>query len=79
MARLAKARLSPVSKPRHINYIFTVNTPILYIYIYIYRMFTSYGVCQTLISDQGGEFNTQLHCVNWWTLHSSSHQYMGPS
>jgi len=42
-------------------------------------MFTSYGVCQTLISDQGGEFNTQLHCVNWWKLHSSSHQYMGPS
>ena len=32
MERLTKARLSPVSKPRHINSIFTVNTPILYIY-----------------------------------------------
>jgi len=32
MERLAKARLSPVSKPRHINSIFTVNTPIFYIY-----------------------------------------------
>ena len=31
MERLAKARLSPVSKPRHINSIFTVNIPILYI------------------------------------------------
>jgi hypothetical protein len=30
--RLAKARLSPVYKPRHINSIFTVNTSILYIY-----------------------------------------------
>jgi hypothetical protein len=29
--RLAKGRFSPVSKPRHINSIFTVNTPILYI------------------------------------------------
>jgi hypothetical protein len=27
-----KAHLSPVSKPRHINSIFTVNTPILYMY-----------------------------------------------
>ena len=33
MERLAKYRLSPVSKPRHINSIFTVNTPILYIFI----------------------------------------------
>ena len=32
MERFAKAHLSPVSKPRHINSIFTVNTPILYIY-----------------------------------------------
>ena len=32
MERPAKARLSPVSKPRHINFIFTVNTPILYMY-----------------------------------------------
>ena len=34
MERLAKARLFPVSKPRHINSVFTVNvnTPILYIY-----------------------------------------------
>ena len=31
MERLAKARLSPISKPLHINSIFTVNTPILYI------------------------------------------------
>ena len=31
MERFAKARLSPVSKPHHINSIFTVNTPILYI------------------------------------------------
>jgi hypothetical protein len=31
MERLAKYRLSSVSKPRHINSIFTVNTPILYI------------------------------------------------
>jgi hypothetical protein len=29
MERLAKAGLSPVSKPRYINSIFTVNTPIL--------------------------------------------------
>jgi hypothetical protein len=29
--RFVKARLSPVSKPRHINSISTVNTPILYI------------------------------------------------
>ena len=28
MDRLAKAPLSPVSKPRHINSIFTTNTPI---------------------------------------------------
>ena len=32
MEILAKVRLSPVSKPRHINSIFTVNTPILYVY-----------------------------------------------
>ena len=32
MERFAKAHLSPVSKPRHINSIFTFNTPILYIY-----------------------------------------------
>jgi len=32
MERLAKASLSPVSKPRHLNSIFTVNTLILYIY-----------------------------------------------
>jgi len=31
MERLAKARLFLVSKPRHINSTFTVNTPILYI------------------------------------------------
>jgi hypothetical protein len=31
MERLAKARRSPISKPRHINSIFTVNTPILYV------------------------------------------------
>ena len=29
---IAIARLSLISKPRHINSIFTVNTPILYIY-----------------------------------------------
>jgi hypothetical protein len=34
MEKLTKACLSPVSKPRHINSIFTVNTPILYIYCY---------------------------------------------
>ena len=33
MEKLEKARLSPVSKPRHINSIFTVNTPILYMYL----------------------------------------------
>ena len=32
MERLVKVCLSPVSKPRHINSIFTINTPILYIY-----------------------------------------------
>ena len=32
MERLVEARLSPGSKPCHINSIFTVNTPILYIY-----------------------------------------------
>jgi hypothetical protein len=32
MERFAKAHLSPVSKPRHMNSIFIVNTPILYIY-----------------------------------------------
>ena len=32
MERLDKSRLSPVSKPRHINSIFTVNTVILHIY-----------------------------------------------
>jgi hypothetical protein len=32
MERLAKARLSPVSKPLHINYILIVNTPILYMH-----------------------------------------------
>ena len=32
MERFAKAHLSPVSKPRHINSIFTANTPILFIY-----------------------------------------------
>jgi hypothetical protein len=36
MEKLTKARLSPVSKPRHINSIFTVNTPILYIYATAY-------------------------------------------
>ena len=30
MERLAEARLSPISKPRNINSIFTVNTLILY-------------------------------------------------
>ena len=35
MERLGKARLYPVSKHRHINYIFNVNTLILYIYLYI--------------------------------------------
>ena len=30
--KLDKTRLSPVSKPRHISSIFTVNTSILYIY-----------------------------------------------
>jgi hypothetical protein len=34
MERFAKAHLSPVSKPRHINSIFTVNAPILYIFQY---------------------------------------------
>ena len=33
MERFAKARLSPVSKPRHINCIFTVNAPILYMFM----------------------------------------------
>ena len=33
MERLVKARLYPFSKPRHINSIFTINTPILYIYM----------------------------------------------
>ena len=28
------ARLSPIAKPHHINSLFTINTPILYIYIY---------------------------------------------
>jgi len=32
MERIAKARLSPVSKPFHMNSIFTANTSILYIY-----------------------------------------------
>ena len=31
MERFPKAHLSPVSKPRHIHSIFTVNAPILYI------------------------------------------------
>ena len=35
MKRHATARFSPVSKPRHINSIFTVNTPIWYIYQYM--------------------------------------------
>jgi len=35
MERLVISSSSPVSKPRHINYISTVNTPIVYIYIYI--------------------------------------------
>ena len=34
MKRLAKAHLSPVSKPRHIHSIFTVNTPIFYMQVY---------------------------------------------
>ena len=38
MEKLTKARLSPVSKPRHINSIFTVNTPILYIQKCIYMI-----------------------------------------
>ena len=33
MEKLEKARLSPISKPCHINSIFTVNTPILYMYL----------------------------------------------
>ena len=40
MEKLGKARLSLVSKPRHINSIFTVNTPILYIYLPC-RIFTT--------------------------------------
>ena len=32
MERLTKARLYPASKPLHIKYIFTINTPILYMY-----------------------------------------------
>ena len=35
MKKLTKARLSPVSKPRHINSIFTVNIPILYIFMHL--------------------------------------------
>jgi len=35
MERFSKAHLSPVSKPGHINHIFTVNTPILYVYLNI--------------------------------------------
>ena len=38
MERFAKVQLSPVYKPRHINSIFTVNTPILYIYIMYRKM-----------------------------------------
>ena len=34
MEKLAQAHLSPVSKPRQINYISTVNTPILYNYVF---------------------------------------------
>ena len=33
MENSLKARLSPVFKPRHINSIFTINTPVLYIYL----------------------------------------------
>ena len=32
MERHANARLTTVSTPRHINSIFTINTPILYMY-----------------------------------------------
>ena len=34
--RLDKGRLYPVSKHRHINSIFNVNTLILYVYLYIF-------------------------------------------
>ena len=37
MESLTKACLSPVSKPHHINSIFTVNAPVLYIYIYTWH------------------------------------------
>ena len=46
MERLAKACLSLVSKPRCINTVFTVNTPILHIYIYIYIYITSKMLAQ---------------------------------
>jgi hypothetical protein len=39
MEKLTKATLSPVSKPRHINSIFTVNTPILYIHYLAFPIF----------------------------------------
>jgi len=39
MERLAKVRLSPVSKPRHIYSIFTVNTPTLYISVHMLNMY----------------------------------------
>jgi hypothetical protein len=35
MERLIKTSLFPISKPSHINFIFTVNTSILYIYILV--------------------------------------------
>ena len=37
MERLAKDRLSPVSKPRHINSVFTINT------VYILKKLSNYN------------------------------------
>ena len=44
MERLAKAHLSPISKPRHINSIFTVNTLILYMHLIVFFPLNAFDI-----------------------------------
>jgi hypothetical protein len=69
-----KARLSPVSNPRHINSIFTVNTPILYIYLFHfgirinYKSMTSYVPGLVHMHFHKTKQNGGLELVYWHNI-----------
>ena len=52
MERLAKSRLSPISKPRHINYVFTVNLVSWILEIHMSKMmdvYTKESTCEIIL------------------------------